>query len=297
MNCRVCGTPLSSGIAICPSCGTPVTTNSTVQGAGAYAPTMQGADAFAPTVLSPRNTPPAPPPAASIAASNYGYQIPQDPYQSAYTSYGTNPNTLPQNSYATLPQAPQPYSYPPGPMPVPGTLPVPGPYSQAPKRKSRVGLILGIIGAVILLACIGSFYASYKLSSTPTHPTAQGNVPTNAAVVSSAAAILYQGQTASAVDSNYNATAPTSTFTVEQRIYTTFQINSNGQNGYIEAKWYLNGQEIRSNMFHHSAQNDHGFFSTIYTQAGDGAIALYWCTQANCSDEQLAQVIHFTVTA
>jgi hypothetical protein len=41
---------------------------------------------------------------------------------------------------------------------------------------------------------------------------------------------------------------------------------------------------------------DHGYFSVQLYTAATGKVELYWCTQSNCSDAKLANVVTFTVS-
>src|SRR5258708_19601176 len=108
-----------------------------------------------------------------------------------------------------------------------------------------------------------------------------GDVPRKSPIVPEAAAILCGPQTASAIDSNYVATKTTSTFTAKQTVYVTFHANSNGSDGYIGMKWYLNGQQINQDSFHHSAANDHGYFSLPFNNPGNSAAPIYLCPKSN----------------
>lgn len=283
MNCRTCGAPLSQGMAICPSCGTPLNPNNAGSNQTAYEPTMPA-----------QNVPLQPP--TSYGMPPYGYPAPQDPYHSV-------PPATPQNTYGT-PTYGSSYATPPVSANQPPYGYAPGAYNpampQPTKPKRRIGRIIGIVvAAVLLLSCLG-LYGLYKIGSTvgntTTTTTNTTGVPSNNDAVAAASAIISQVQTSSAVDSNYNPTTTASTFTVQQRIYVTFQINSNGSDGYIEGRWFLNGQRVYTYTFKHSAANTQGYFSIPYNRAGNGAIALYWCTKADCSDAQLAQVVQFTVT-
>ena len=40
-----------------------------------------------------------------------------------------------------------------------------------------------------------------------------------------------------------------------------------------------------------------GYFSRTFANSGDGVAEIYWCTKADCSDEKLAQIVKFTITA
>jgi hypothetical protein len=176
-------------------------------------------------------------------------------------------------------------------------------------------MILGIIAVVLVVGCAGISFAIYQglkqtgsslvtsldatataivatattITNTPTPPPAKTIDP-------AAAAIIKNPQTSSAIDNNLAPTKPTSTFATGKDVYVTFDISSNGQDGYIEAKWYQNGQQVSTRQFHHSASNDVGYFSRTFANSGDGVAEIYWCTKADCSDEKLAQIVKFTVT-
>ncbi|GAC1388826.1 MAG: hypothetical protein NVS4B11_04000 [Ktedonobacteraceae bacterium] len=116
-------------------------------------------------------------------------------------------------------------------------------------------------------------------------------------LVSAASTLFRNAQTSSDIDSNLVPTHITNTFMANQKIYLTFTIHSGNQDGYIAAKWYANGQFVARKSFHHRHENTHGVFSNVYlTATTNGAVELYWCTHADCSDAQLAQVVHFIVT-
>jgi hypothetical protein len=154
---------------------------------------------------------------------------------------------------------------------------------------------VGVFAAIGLAAKNVVTSVTPTVTAAPTQPPV-GNVPQDSSIIPAAAAILFSPQTSSAIDKSLNPTKATSTFTAKQTVYLTFTVNSNGSDGYIETKWYLNGQQINQDSFHHSAANDHGYFSLPYNEPGAGAAAMYWCTKSNCSDEQLALIVHFTVS-
>lgn len=297
MHCTNCGTTLQPGVAACPTCGTPV----------AYNPVQQ--PSYDPTVVAPP------------------YGTPQN----AQTAYGANPygasqsNGTPYNPYGNVPQEQNPYGYnqpvqqppyygypqgqPQGGY-VPGAVPgMPGSYgvlpAQLPKKRSRVGLIIGIVvggvlllcvGVAVIVAIIGSQAAKTTVSSIKS--ASQTGAPSGKSIVSSAAAILHNPQTSTDVDKDFNPTHITSTFTTSQSVYVTFDIDSGTQDGYIQAKWYADGQIVGTRSFAHSHTHNVGLFSRAFTSSTtNGAAELYWCTQADCSDAQLAQVVHFTVNS
>jgi flagellar basal body-associated protein FliL len=330
MNCRTCGAPLPPGAAFCTTCGssTPYNVELGATPPNSYDPTIAASSSpYNPTVAVPQQ------PFQQAPSTSYGSPSdpygapPQNPYSppSGYGNYGSQGalNTPsgqgaygpPQYGY---PGQPGPGGYPIG-QPLPGQPGQPGPYGTPtpPKRRSRVGLIIGIVVLVLVLACAGIVIAATmaakntpSTTSTATTTTTTGttataqattaatsDVPATSAIVPSAAAILSNPKTASAVDQNLLPTTQTSTFTAGQKIYVTFVINSQGKNGYVQVKWYQNGQSLTSDILTHHAENDRGYFSLAYNEAGDGAVAMYWCTQANCADAQLAQVVKFSVTA
>ena len=311
MNCTSCGKPLAPGVAFCPVCGASTPYNTSGQG-----PDSQ----YDPTEASPYGSAPSYPPLPPTVAAgpdNYPPQA-QNPYGS-YTNYGAQP----PNPYGATPQPPyNPYGAtppaygenPPQPPPanpmgaapyygqsaMPGYPPMqPGTYGTPPKKRSKVGLIIGIVVLALVLLCGGLAVAAVQLgkkAATVAGTVTTGNVPSNSDAVPAATKILYGAQTSSAVDTNYEPKNLTTTFAVGKDVDLTFQVNSAGKNGYIEVKWYENGQKATSNILTHHAQNDHGYFGQPFTAAGSGAAALYWCTKADCSDEQLAQVVNFTIT-
>jgi hypothetical protein len=341
MNCRTCGAPLPPGAAFCTTCGssTPYNVESGATPPNSYDPTIAASSPYDPTVAVPQQQfpqqPYQQPPSTSYGTPSDPYGAPpppQNPYNapsnpSGYGNYGSSgmQNTpSAQGAYGSpqygFPGQPGPGGYPMG-QPMPGQ---PGPYGTPtpPKRRSRVGLIIGIVVLVLVLACAGIVVAATiaarntpsttttttttpaaTTDTTTTAATAQpttaaaSDVPAKSAIVPAAAAILSNPKTASAVDQNLLPTKLTSTFTTGQKIYVTFVINSQNKDGYIQIKWYQNGQSLTSDILTHHAQNDRGYFSLAYNEPGDGAAAMYWCTQANCSDAQLAQVVQFSVSA
>src|SRR6266536_771661 len=276
MNCTSCGANLPQGAAQCPLCGNPTPYNVAKPASSPQ---------YCPTVVTPQPGPGNPPQIdPTIAASPYGGTPP--PPSTAYgtPSYGTPPP--PPNLYNTPPATPYPYNMPPQQQNLYGTPPPPqqGGYvapppqqgygygtPPPPKRSSRLGLILGIIALVLVVACAGISFAVYQglkqtgnvittsLNATSTSiaataTSASNTTPTTAptTINATAAAIITSPQTYTAIDNNLAPTKPTATFTAGHDVYVTFNISSNGQDGYIEAKWYQNGQHLSTKQFHHS---------------------------------------------
>lgn len=333
MNCTSCSNPLPAGVAFCPICGAAAPYNMPVQGSPSPYDQTEAAS-------SPYGTPsgyPSLPP--TIAANGNGYP-PQQP-QTPYTSYGAGQQANPYGAYNTPPSAypggapPPPvpanpmgagayYGQPPAPGYPQGMQQQPGMYGQLPpKKRSKVGLIIGISVLAVVLLCggiliaatqIGRSTASKLVSSidatatadagngsaattVPTTGTTNGGVPTAADIVPAAAKILFGAKTSTGVDANYDPTNVTTTLPTNKDVDLVFQVDSAGKNGYIKVRWYEDGQEIASDILTHSAKNNHGYFGQTYTTAGNAAASLSWCTKADCSDEQLAAVVSFTITS
>ncbi len=265
MNCNTCGAGLPPRAAFCPACSTPTPYN--VAGSG-----TDGSSPYDPTLA-------ASPPPYGTPSTAYGAPSSSDPY-SASDPYGAPPPPPPLNPYA-------------------GSVP---PYAQAgeygvqppQKRRSKIGLIIGIVAAVLVLACVGIYGFLYVIGSR-----AGSGAPSGVAIDSTASSIISNIQTASAVDSQAAPTQLASTFTVQQNVFATADLHLNGQTGFALAKWYAN-----STLVHTSgvlAINDPKFtnaaFSYAYSQATQGVTEIYWCTQSNCSDAKLAGFVKFTVSS
>lgn len=306
MHCTNCGAALQPGATTCQNCGAPVS------------PNPSQSSSYDPTIVASPYSPPQNPQTA-YGANAYNAQQPSgaqyDPYgnvpaaQPPYDGY--NQPVPPPPAYG-YPQGQPQMGYPQGQPQVPYAPNIAGSYgvAQPPKKRGGVGLIIGIIVGVALLLCVGigvllavigsrsgSTTTNSSSTSSGTTTTTGSNTPSGKPVVSSAAAILQNPQTSTDVDKDYNPTHVTSTFTTSQSVYVSFDINSGDKDGYIQAKWYADGQNIDTQSFTHSHTHNVGIFSREYTSATtNGAAELYWCTKADCSDAQLAQVVHFSVT-
>jgi hypothetical protein len=304
MNCQTCGRPLPTGVGFCPSCGAATPYNTVGQNVSSpYAPTIASPYGAQSALASEQVNPYTYSPAAGNPYTAYGAAgMPaQDPYNN--TPYA---GRVPAQNACAAPAGAPPYSYnAPGTGGYPPGM-QPGTYGTnvLPKRRSRVGLIIGIavVGLVLLcgglIAVIGATVgkSATAASGTPTSATTTTGAPTSNDVVVAASKIIFNAQTSSAIDSNDLPTKVTTAFPAGQYVYLTFQEDSLGKNGYIQVKWYKDGSLASTHILKHSGQNDHGYFSRVYGDTGDGVAALYWCTQSSCSDAQLAQVAKFTIT-
>ena len=146
MNCTSCGANLPQGTAQCPICGTPTPYNVSSQ---QYDPTIPaqpygGTPPPASTTYGSQTygTPPPPPDPYNVPpATPNQYGAPPPPQQNIYgppsqAGYGA------QGGYVAPPQQP-------------------GIVQQPPPKRSRLGLILGIIAVVLIVACSGISFAVY----------------------------------------------------------------------------------------------------------------------------------------
>ena len=203
--------------------------------------------------------------------------------QSGYIQYVQGRST-PQANYTTHPMQQEYSAYPHSPIQIHST-----------RRQHKHNFFLLIIAAcVVLLFALGS----YKLVriANATNATTQANTPSGNAIIPIASLILKHAQTSSNINNTLAPTQITKTFMANQKIYVTFTITSGTQDGSIEAIWYADGQVVATTVLQHRHDNTQGVFSNVYiTATPDGAVELYWCTQPDCKNAQLAQVVHFVV--
>lgn len=319
MNCTSCGANIPLGATACPLCGKPTP----------YA----NPGANDPTIAASYNTPAGP--STGYGPQPYGGPIP-NPYETTLASqnpYGT-PSTNPysygapvQNPYETPPASSNPYGAPvQNPYGAPAQPQYGTPYGGTPpftspppqRRGNRTGLIVGLIILLLVILIGGGVFAYSQVSknnnqaitSTPAATTAAtatlvptptqstNSSPSGVAISPAAASIITNPRMASATDSNFNPTNLTTSFAVNKDIYVTYGLNLQGHTGYAEAKWYGDNRYIFTSkvLTLDKLDYDHGYFAAIYHIVTKGAVELYWCTKANCSDAQLAQVTMFTVS-
>jgi hypothetical protein len=238
----------------------------------------------------------------------YSYEAPPPPPPA--NPYGAS---QPQNAYGT------PYAQTPGYGQTPGAY-VPGqPPTPPPSRKGpRVGLIVGIVALVLVIVIVGvlalrgASSGSTTNNVTPTAttasstattattpavtPTSASTSPSGAQVDPTAATIITKAQTSSAIDSNDFPTNVTSNFAVKQNVYVTFNLTTNGQSGFTEAKLYSDKTFVGNKILTIQSNFDHGYFTATLNQPSTGTVELYWCTKSDCSDGKLATFVTFTVS-
>lgn len=130
---------------------------------------------------------------------------------------------------------------------------------------------------------------------TPTTSTGSG-APNSSQVDPNAQANITAAQTSAGMDANYKPTHPTTSFTTGSEVDITFTLA--GNTGYATAKIYADGQLVAQpdTPLTIDSGDTTGYFSYTPDTAGQYVAGLYWCTQSDCSDAALAQVVNFTVS-
>ncbi|HLQ29741.1 MAG TPA: hypothetical protein VK140_10975 [Ktedonobacteraceae bacterium] len=226
MNCTSCGANLPPGAPTCPVCHNPTPYNVPGSGSSPQIDPNAAAPQYGNPPSGPGSSPQIDP---TVLSSPYGGTPPPPS-----TAYGSSP-------YGDFPPQPNPYGAPPPPQQYPYGAPPPQQYpaygappsppQQAgygvpqqpgamyvtpppPKRRSRVGLIIGIVLIVLLLACVGisvAVYQGLKNGVNTVISSAQATVTAAAATatVSSNTAISSAQATATAVDATATASSNT----------------------------------------------------------------------------------------
>jgi hypothetical protein len=283
MQCRICQYELPQNVTFCPNCGTQdLSSNQEVP--AAY-PTPQPYTPYPAAANYSESAPPPPPP------------------MNPYTPYG-----MPQQA---------PYA---APMPMYAQ-----PQPQQPK--SNRGAIIAVVTVLIVLALIGggivitsvtaynntknavnalstqSALAQATLASNltalptvgSTATSSSSNAPDSSQIDTNAATMIISAQSSSGIDSNYLPIDSKAAFTAGDTVYVTFE--TAGSTGYIMSKWFLDDQDVAdSNPVADTDGNTAGYFSHAFSASGNGIVGIYWCTQADCSDAALAQVVNVTVS-
>lgn len=289
MQCRICQYELPQGVTLCPNCGTQ--------------------DALPNQGIPPEYPTPPPAPYTPYPTTDYGASAPPPP-ASSYPAYGApaNPYEVPQNQYS----APA-TSYP---MPQAGQYGAPPVYAQAPQQpKSNRGCVIAAVIVITLFVLIvggiaTAGYIAYNAAhnavtsitsqfgtttAQPTTGTTNTNVPDPSQIDSNAASMIISAQSSSGIDSNFLPTDSQSSFNVGDTVYVTFK--TAGNTGYIMSKWFQNGQDVAdSSPIADTSGQTAGYFNHAFSASGSAVVGLYWCTQADCSDAALAQVVNVNVS-
>lgn len=329
MQCQNCRYELPPGVAFCPNCGATVAQG----GAPGYpAPTVFASppnSGVPPTMFASSPNQEVPP---TVAASAPGQPVPpSNPYGTPPTNYGDSaPPPPPMNPYSTPPATPynvppQGPSYPPsqGQYNAPGTFVPPQQFvPQQPKKNN--GCVIAVIIVLVLVLLIGGGIATAfaifvnragnviatagtnlqtaiptinsELTPEATTPatTNTGNAPTADQIDAAAAQQILSTQLASGVNDDLEPLDNKTSFAPGDKIYLTF--TTAGHNGYILAKWYLDGQHgFDNDILQDSDGNTVGYVAGYFNLKGNVVIGLYWCSKVDCSDAALAKVANATV--
>lgn len=303
MQCRVCGVQLPSNASVCTNCGTPVqyNDNNSYSGSGSNQPPVP------PTVYGA----PPPPPTYGQSGSYSPFEQPSAPS----FNQGSGMNYPTQNANNFYPNS-APSSFPPTNQP--GGFGTPfGQPPMTPRKKTPWGwIVVGVI-VLVIIACVGSTlainsYTANHSSSTPT-PVVDNSTPTTspsgAQIDPLAKSILYDPHLSYDIDEDKYVPKPgteTTHFQVDDYVYISYTANeekmgdvSAQQPAYILAKFYADGQTIsdKESPLVLKEPIDAGYDGRPFPIATkNGAVELYWCRKADCSDRKLALVAHFTVS-
>jgi hypothetical protein len=250
--------------------------------------------------------------------------VPSCPYCANPTPYNVSaPPFPPPTSYGQPPYAPPQ---------VPYGQPVMAPIAVQPRKQSGCSTAV-VIALVILLVlvCGGSLLgggilitqknaaatvtsmnddatataddATYtaQLTPTPYPPYTESQSPSGATFSEAAQQVIPNAQLASAVDSSYRPTELQSTFRSGQEIYLVYKWAA-GNTGYVQTRWYLNGERKDTNMSKYINQNAYGYGymgETFYItdNTSQGTIEVFWCQDAACAHGGFAWARPFSVTA
>lgn len=246
-----------------------------------------------------------------------------------YNVGGSSPSNLyapppPPTNYGQPPYAPPPQ--------VPYGQPVMIPVAMQPQKKSGCSTAAIIVLVVLLVViCGGSLLgggiiiakhngdatatsmsddatataddATYtaQLTPTPYPPYTESNSPSGANFSEAAQQVIPSAQLASEVDSTHRPTELQSTFQSGQTIYLVYKW-AQGNTGYVQTRWYYNGDMKDENMSKYIGQTAVGYgYMTdsfyAYGNTGQGTIEVFWCQDADCAHGGLAWVRPFSVTA
>lgn len=294
MKCISCGWPLSPSRTTtnCPRCGTPIDAD---QKAASIPVQQQYQQAQWGN-------------AGVIEASPL-----QPPSNSQWAPYG---QASPVNTQQASPSGPV---WVQAPVPQPGFDPGP-PWQPAPPsnfRNTKMGFIVAgllvLAGGLILvfvyfLAIALPGNNSNNTATTPTSTPRVSTTPTTAPTATTAitptTTTTYPGQQyinnaqmATMVDpKSLQPSQLTTTFKTGQNIYVAFQVHP-PHSGAACLAWYLNGSQVAHYSFAISANSKLSYAYAIYSRPGTAYVEIYWASSTQCTDQQLAQHVDFTVTA
>lgn len=138
-----------------------------------------------------------------------------------------------------------------------------------------------------------------QLTPTPYPPYTESSPPSRQEFSGAAQEIIPTAQMASQLNSKYQPTELESVFPPGQTMYLAYHWVNVGNAGYIYTIWYFNGQQItqgRSDYISTNYAYYNGYVSYSINEDGQGAVEVYWCSQSDCNNRQLAWVRPFTIS-
>jgi len=243
-------------------------------------------------------------------AAPYGNnQSGSSPYQQPQPS----PNVFPSGQYggSAFGQGPQQSA------PFPGAAPSAPSYMRSSlpsgtstqKKKSRLPQILIAIVVVVIICVVGGtlYLQSSGRSITSLTTPIDNSVPSGLTINPTAAAIITDAQTSSGVDATTfqpSSAHLTTSFKTKQQVYLSFKLNAakynvNKQPAYLLVKFYADGKSVikKEQPYTITQPIDAAYFvAEYYVPTSNAAAEVYWCNKSDCSDRQLAQVLHFTIS-
>lgn len=103
-------------------------------------------------------------------------------------------------------------------------------------------------------------------------------------------------RTASAVNSSTaQVIQAATTFKVGQRVYVTFAIHPNGQDGAVCLLWYTNASVFSNFEFAVTPGSTVAYSYTFAPHVGPSYVEIFWASNVSCNDKMLAQRVSFSV--
>lgn len=255
--------------------------------------------------------------------------VPTCPYCANPTPY--NAGSSPQNVYAP-PPPPTVYGQPPYAQPpqAPYGQPVMVPIAAPPRKQSGCSTAAIIVLVILLVfmcggaAIFGVAYVNQKnanralnddatstadaatstaysvqLTPTPYPPYTESQSPSGASFSEAAQQVIPAAQLADQVDSQNRPVTLQSKFNSGQTIYLSYKW-AQGNTGYVQTRWYLNGEMKHKGMSKYIGANayGYGYFSEgfyVYDSLAQGTVEVFWCQDAACQHGGLAWARPFSV--
>jgi hypothetical protein len=258
MQCRTCGTAISTDTQQCPACGSLVSTEQQQNHAPAFS--------------------------AKAATSPYLTQSP-----TAASSSSTSTDDLPsylsipdQELYSkVLPDSPESLSIPTSPS----------------RKKRKPGLLAGMIVGLLLVVLIGTALIILPALTTPSTPSGNAIITSAAAFITDITTTSSVDPMTAAPGPITQTFKTYATVYVAFHLNSkNFDFTAHHA-AYVQARFYSGKTYIYQRMLIFTHQASGGFFAVQYNQATAGNVELYWCLKSDCSDGELAQTTPFTITA